>query len=728
MRKFNITLTTNNKSGPFDIYYTSEGENVLASFVSGGYATNVSASQLTAGINILADYGVSNIYAINNKETCYSTQNLLQTPQINPYTCVNLISKNNCGAAKNIQYIDCEGNTQTITINAFNSVSYSGKLNTTTCTSLDCTDCITTIPDPQYCRYYRIINPCTNIAIDIKYIDCSGTSKVVNIGAGNTIILQALANTIYGYSGNCGTTFTKEEIPDPYNPDPNLTCQSFTAANKCSLPAIISYTDCDGNTSTLDIPAGASISYSSLSQDYKCISGDCSCLKVYTPSQTCGFDFSILGEYTPPAPPATLPTYKLVPAKFEMNEGETIKVKVNTTDITPGTTLYWGIFFYTGTSSDLDTPSTGTVTISDNTAEITITAKADATTEPNGNQLIFVRLYPTSGRVYEEILAESKGISIKDTSQTPIQYVCGVNAYDSNNYLYVYSKNQIALSPNNPSSPTQYATNIGEPNNEWNFYKNSTLQPSSTMSPVRLTPSNWAYSSELPFVTSMNFTSSVARNGGDNVSFSGRNKFVYPLNNNMLSFSDTSYKVDLPTQTVPYLKLAPSIGGSYAYIVPRPSTYAVTGSTIFKFRGNDTGGADQAGPAVFRIIGIIEQSTTPNNWSSWTSIAKTTLEPVFSNWWINNKSNTFKYNSQTSTIWYDLDAKDEIEFKLSTQTDISLTSGVYVRFTLYWVDLSGAFFSPELKVASNYLTFSVGGGSYNPSIFSIIDKTKRTVS
>lgn len=725
MRKFNITLTTNNKSGPFDIYYTSEENNVIAPLISGSYATNISASQLTSGVTILADYGVSNIYVINNKETCRSIQNLPQTPKLNPYTCVNLISKNNCDVAKVIQYTNCNGTIQTSSIQPYSSFSYSSILNTISCISSNCDNCITTIPDPQYCRYYKITNPCTSVSIDIKYIDCSGISRVTNVGAGATIILQALYNTIYGYSGDCGTKFTKDEIPDPYNPNPNLTCKEFIAVNKCSLPAIISYIDCDGNTSTLDIPAGASISYLSLSQDYKCIFGDCSCLKIYTPTQTCEFDFSILGQYTPVVPPAPTPSYTITPSKLIMNEGETITIDIATTNVTNGTQLYWGIFFYTGTSGDLDTPDTGVVTITDNKASFIITAKSDVTTEPNSDQVIFTRLYPNSGRVYEEMLKESKAISIKDTSKSPILVECGVRAYDFNSYQYKYLKNQIAISPNNPSSPTQYATNIGEPSNEWNFYKNGILQSSSKMSPVRLAPTSWAYFNELPFVTNMNFTSSVALNGGDYASFIGRNKFVYPLNNDMLSFSDILYKADLPTQTVPYIKSDSLIGGGYTYVVPRASTYAVTGSTRFKFRGNDTGGDDQAGPAVFRIIGIIEKSTTPNNWSSWTSISKTTLKPVFPNWYQNNKSNTFKYNSQTSTIWYDFDDTDEIEFELNTQTDVSLSVGDFVRFTLYWVDLSGAFFSPELKVASNYLTFTVGGGTINPSSFSIIDKTLR---
>ena len=154
MREFNIILTTNNNSGPFDIYYTSEGENVLAPLVDGNYATNISASQLTDGVDILADYGVSSIYVINKKETCDSIQSLPQTPELNPYNCLNLITKNNCDVEKTIQYTDCSGDTQTLTISPLDSVAYLGKINTTICISPNCDNCITTIPDPQYCKYY----------------------------------------------------------------------------------------------------------------------------------------------------------------------------------------------------------------------------------------------------------------------------------------------------------------------------------------------------------------------------------------------------------------------------------------------------------------------------------------------------------------------------------------------------------------------------------------------
>lgn len=758
MRKFNITLTTNNNSGPFDIYYTSEGQNIIAPLVSGSYATNISASQLTAGVNILADYGVSNIYVVNNKETCNSIQSLSQTPKTNPYACVTYLVKNSSSETATISYIDCNGNIQTGTIPPFSTGNFTTSNGAPTCVS-NCSG-LTSTPDPQYCKYYSISNPCSSIAIDIKYIDCSGTPQIVKVAPNQTLIVQAIANTIYGYSGNCGTPFTKNEIDNPYAPNPNSKCQDFIAVNNCSLPAIISYTDCGGNISTLDIPAGASIPYSSLSQGYICYSGDCNCLAVYTPTQTCGFDFSILGSYTPEVPPPPTPTYKLSPSKLIMNEGETITVTVETTNVNAGTVLYWGIFFYTGTSSDLDTPATGTVTIDSNgKASFNITAKADNLTEPNGDQLIFARLFPTSGRVYDTMLAESKGISIKDTSQaTVISKVCGVRAYDTNIYRYEYTDNYQAIPPSALSSPNTLVVRdvLGlyeyplypRSYHQYSFIKNGVKIDKKPMASSTIKRSEFSYAADFPWRSSIYVTSSDGsqiRYDEEKTFTDNRGEFVYPLNANVLTFENTTYKntnsstyytdafvSDIPTVTAPWIKGA-YYEGSYAYLVPRTSTYALTGSVSFSFRGNDTRGTgpfetDQIGPSVFRIFGVIEKSTTPKNASSWTKIAYTEMSKLPDNIIKQNNRANFAYNQQESLIWFDNDMQNLITFQLNAQTEATITAGNYVRFTLYWQDINGVFFTYDKSYdvsGANDLKFTIGS-STNPSMFSIIDKTLRS--
>ncbi len=152
-----------------------------------------------------------------------------------------------------------------------------------------------------------------------------------------------------------------------------------------------------------------------------------------------------------------------------------------------------------------------------------------------------------------------------------------------------------------------------------------------------------------------------------------------------------------------------------AYYVPRNSTYSITGSIPFVFQGNDTGGDDQAGPSVFRIAGVLERSTTPNNDQSWQYITHTTAslnESVVAQ----IPSTIFKYNLMESTFWFDFDMSrgsnsTEVFLNLTFQSSVSLSVGQYVRLTLYWIDLSGAFYANPDGRASNYLTWTVGPNS-----------------
>ncbi len=743
MRQFEITLTTNNNSGPFDIYYTSEGTNVLAPLVGGGYATNIPASQLTTGVNILADYGVSNIYAINNKETCNSIQNLSQTPKINPYACVTYLVKNSSSETATISYIDCSGNTQTGTVPPFTTGNFTTSNGTPTCVS-NCSG-ITSTPDPKNCKYYTISNPCSSVAVDVKYIDCSGSPQIVKLAPNQTLTIQAISNTIYGYSGNCGTKFTKTEIPDPYNPNPNSQCQEFIAINNCSLPAIISYTDCGGNISTLDIPAGSSVPYSSLAQGYTCHSGDCNCLAVYTPTQTCGFDFSILGSYTPEVPPAPIPTYKLSPSKLTMNEGETISVAVDTTDVNDGTSFYWDIYSFAPTSFTTDdfNALNGTVNISKNKGSFNIVAKNDLTTEED--QIFGVQLWTNSNRT--QSLAESKLITLKDTSKTPPPIICGVRAYDTNIYKYNYTDNYVALPPWRPSYPTNFGVEaeLAGTRHSYSFTTNNYSNYNIPMATTVLTPDTFPYTTDFPWVTSGSFTSSIFESiivtTDKTFTEDQRGKYVYPLNNQILTWENNTYKnqnsstyytdafiSDVPTNSTPWIKGLYN-GGGYAYVVPRTSTYALTGSVSFSFRGNDTGGSDQKGPSVFRIFGVIEKSYTPFSPYSWTKVAYTTMSQLPDNILFQNSYTKFAYNPQQSMIWFDSDMDEEVSFELKAQADVSISAGNYVRFTLYWQDINGVFiprdyYNPYAYRGANYLNFKIGNPS-TPSMFSIIDKTLR---
>jgi hypothetical protein len=67
MKRFTITLTQNNLSGPFNIYYNNS---IIADLEVGGSASNILASTLMSGINILVGDDVTNISLLNLKTNC----------------------------------------------------------------------------------------------------------------------------------------------------------------------------------------------------------------------------------------------------------------------------------------------------------------------------------------------------------------------------------------------------------------------------------------------------------------------------------------------------------------------------------------------------------------------------------------------------------------------------------------------------------------------------------
>ena len=721
MRKFKVTLTTNNNSGPFDIYYVSNNESVLAPLVTGSYATNITANQLLSGVDIQADYGVSSINVFNLKDTCNNIASITQTPEVNPFECIAYLVKNNSISSVTIQYTDCSGNIQTITIGPGGSGSFNGLLDSATVISGD-PNAVIIYPDPQYCRFYNISNLCPDIFVDIKYIDCNGKRISISIPPNTTTLVKGISGTLYNSGGNCGIDPSIIPTVDPNAPQGE--CTIYKAVNKCdNTNIIVKYTDCENEVQTLDLPAGSTQTFTSLFNKYECISGNCSCLSVVTQTSTCGFDFSI-ATYTPPTPVVPTPKYTLTPTALTMNEGSSITVNIATENVADGTSLYWGIFFYTGTSGDLDTPSTGTVTIDKGKASFTITAKADLITEPNGDQTIFARLFPTSDRNYNDMLAESKAISIKDTSQAPIPKIYEVIATDPNSYTYSYTDNQVSIPPYIPCSPN---TTLGQDrgflfarsaNHKYSYFKNAVAQSSVAMASVAFAPSTFPHRTVPglnPSTTSMRFTSSAYLTSlSPEITFSGGDQRTYPINQSILTF-DNIIKNSEPIPTV-YQTLTVRNGEMRAYFVPRTSTYSITGSIPFSFRGDDTQDdpalvSDQAGPSVFRIAGILEKSTTQNNELSWQYITHTTGS-LIGNPYGQIPDTRFKYNQQESTVWFDFKMDSDVQMNLAFQSSVSLDAGEYVRFTLYWIDLCGAFYGLNVDGrASKSLTWNIGYNS-----------------
>ena len=117
-----------------------------------------------------------------------------------------------------------------------------------------------------------------------------------------------------------------------------------------------------------------------------------------------------------------------------LNEGQTLTITVNTTNVADGLVLYWTVDQHTGSinSSDFSVYS-GTVTITNGTGTITIGISADVTTE--GEEKFAVKLYTEAE--YTNNVANTNVITINDTSTAPVQHshssgthTVPANAYD----------------------------------------------------------------------------------------------------------------------------------------------------------------------------------------------------------------------------------------------------------------------------------------------------------
>jgi hypothetical protein len=112
----------------------------------------------------------------------------------------------------------------------------------------------------------------------------------------------------------------------------------------------------------------------------------------------------------PPPPPPGGPTYSVVAAAGNVNEGSSLTFNVTTTEVANGTTLYWTV----SRPEDFAT-SSGSFTINSNAGSFSVTPTADSTTEGAETFTASVRTVSTSGT----IVATSGSVTINDTSTTP---------------------------------------------------------------------------------------------------------------------------------------------------------------------------------------------------------------------------------------------------------------------------------------------------------------------
>ena len=270
----------------------------------------------------------------------------------------------------------------------------------------------------------------------------------------------------------------------------------------------------------------------------------------------------------------------------------------------------------------------------------------------------------------------------------------GVRATTPSSFRYEY------IAENADAIPPTIVPNATTAPYVW--YKDGNIQSGVAMASTAVVASDWLYNAVSGLavdVTSMNM---VSNSGTVNTTFTNRTgdeyRKVYGFD--LLTFSATgssgSYNNEISSDA-----FAP-LDNVYMYKVPRTSNYVISGSIRFGVVGHDA----DTGPSVFRIVGIVESSTDPSVDSSWSRIAHTTLTPVGNPFTANGS--TIRYNQNESTIWFDTNMTSLSKFDLKVSTIASsLTEGTYVRFRLYWVDMSAFHVQQAGALAANYLIFTI---------------------
>lgn len=182
-----------------------------------------------------------------------------------------------------------------------------------------------------------------------------------------------------------------------YN-DPNTTETDFTSASG-------SFT-INGGVGTFDISIVEDFLTEGTQSFYVDIRTDSTSGTIVTTS----FNIEIIDTSITPV----IPTYSLSPSSLSVNEGDTITVTVNTTDIPNNTVLYWKAYgLETADSSDVN-PSTGSVTINNNTGSFSFDIVSDLLTEGLENTICTLH----TGSINGSTVATSDIIQINDTSKT----------------------------------------------------------------------------------------------------------------------------------------------------------------------------------------------------------------------------------------------------------------------------------------------------------------------
>lgn len=111
-------------------------------------------------------------------------------------------------------------------------------------------------------------------------------------------------------------------------------------------------------------------------------------------------------------PPA--PTYAVAATRSVMNEGESATFTISTGLVSDGTTLYWSNTSDNLTNSRLTPSASGTVTVNNSSASLTLTVSADSA-DQSGAQKLRIGLYTDSGRT-NLVATSTPDVTVTDTS------------------------------------------------------------------------------------------------------------------------------------------------------------------------------------------------------------------------------------------------------------------------------------------------------------------------
>lgn len=281
----------------------------------------------------------------------------------------------------------------------------------------------------------------------------------------------------------------------------------------------------------------------------------------------------------------------------------------------------------------------------------------------NGNKEIFVGGFSYSPILFKE-LDETVYFEYLNPTRTETLKL-GVKAFATSSYTYE------AWDGAPIREFTQTAVNSGA---GYFYYVNGSTATTTgqAIGASSYTPANWPYVSSS--VTGINYIDlgGIAPSRTTEGNTYGFDLFKFS------SLSGGGYN----TENDP--SLYQEINGNYCYLVPRSGPYTISGSINFGFKGSDAG----AGWSLFKVVGIVEKTNTPNTDSSWTYVASTVLNSL------GNPSGggfgfAYQFDSVSNTIKFDGDMYSNWNFNLSipSSTVVTLTAGEYVRFRFYFLDL-----------------------------------------